>query len=82
MSTRTLVRKVHQTTSLQDRNILLDKISAVRQVEKTQLIAIESVLEEEQNVHILYQYVPFKATDELQKKGSAATLTLNIYELK
>ena len=40
LSTKTLVRKIHETKSLQERNLLLDKISAIKSLKKPQIIKI------------------------------------------
>lgn len=55
---RILVRKKHETRSLQERNQLLDKIHILKSNSNPYMMKIETVLEEENSIHVLYEYVP------------------------
>ena len=58
-STRVLVRKIYQA-SLQERNKLIQKLSTLRKLKNENMIKIESVLEEDESVHLLFEYIPIK----------------------
>lgn len=58
-NTRVLVRKIYQV-SVQERNRLLDKVNTLRKLKNEHMIKIESVLEEEESIHFLFEYIPIK----------------------
>ena len=58
-NTRVLVRKIYQV-SLMERNKLLEKVGILRRLRNEHMIKIESVLEEEESIHFLFEYIPIK----------------------
>jgi hypothetical protein len=54
-----LVRKIYEV-SVQERNKLLEKVNTLRRLKNEHMIKIESVLEEEESVHFLFEYIPIK----------------------
>lgn len=57
--TRVLVRKIFEV-SLQERNRLLEKANILKKLKSEQLIKLESVLEEDETIHFLFEYVPIR----------------------
>ncbi len=58
-NTRVLVRKIYEV-SVQERNKLLQKANIMKKLKCEQLIKLESVLQQDQTIHFLFQYVPIR----------------------
>lgn len=54
-----LVRKIYEV-SVQERGRLLEKVNVLRRLKNEHMIKIESVLEEEESIHFLFEYIPIK----------------------
>jgi hypothetical protein len=56
---KVLVRQVCQV-GLQERGRFMEKIAVLRKLKNEHMIEVESVLEEEESIHFLFDYVPIK----------------------
>ena len=55
-----LVRKIYQVSSPTERIKVYEKIEMLRRLKNPNMIKLEAVLEEDESIHFMFEYVPIK----------------------